>query len=135
MDIEFRMDILIPLGVMMIVIPAICGVIVKVSARLLQCREISWIKGFIFGIIIMFFSLLFRIALVQIGFYLPHFIGFSFGFIFTFSMGGWFFRKRGKNADGDLLGWAGAIKLTALSYLILMGIVGLLALGLKVGLV
>ena len=124
----------IPLATMMIVIPAIYGLIVKISARLLQYKEVSWIKGFIFAIIVGSFSLLLNMASMKLGFAFSSYIGVAIGLVLTLFIGGWFFRKRGKNVEGDMLGWLGAIKLTALSYVIFIGLGGILAIGSKVAL-
>jgi len=112
----------VPLGIMMIVIPAVYGLIVIFSARILRSREITWKKGFVLGIIIIFLGLFLRIVVNKLDYSLPHFLGIIFGLIFNLSIGGWFFCKRGKNAEGELLGWGGAIKLTGLSYAIFIGL-------------
>ena len=112
----------VPLGIMMIVIPAVYGLIVIFSARLLRSNEITWKKGFVFGIIIIFLGLFLRLVANKLNYSLPHFLGIIFGLIFNLSIGGWFFRERGKNAEGELLGWGGAIKLTGLSYVIFIGL-------------
>lgn len=42
------------------------------------------------------------------------------GFLANMLIGGWFFSKRGANAEGELLGWGGAIKLTGLAFVMLL---------------
>ena len=112
----------IPLGIMMVIVPAFYGLIIKFSARLLRHNEITWKKGFIFGIIVLIIKYFYRLLADSMGFSLPHVIGIIFGLIITLIIGGWFFSTRGKTIDGMILGWGEAIKLTGLSYVIFIAL-------------
>jgi hypothetical protein len=108
----------LPLGIMMVFFSAVYVLILKFSSRLLQINEITWKNGLIFVIILIITSILYRAAANSIGYSLPNVIGISLGLIVNLMIGGWFFSTRGKAADGKLLGWGGAVKLTGLSYVI-----------------
>jgi len=108
----------IPLAAMMLLVPAFYGIIIKFSARLLRSKEITWKKGFFFGIIILILNAILSIVANSMGYPPPFVIGILFGFIVNLVIGFWFFSTRGKSADGQLLGWGGAIKLTGISYVI-----------------
>jgi pimeloyl-ACP methyl ester carboxylesterase len=94
---------------------------VKFAARLLRCK-MSWRSSFIFAVVaiaIVIFDhvLVFRQpAAIRIG----HAIALL---VALFIFGSWFFRERGLNRNGAVLGWGGGIRLIALAFAMMFVVV------------
>lgn len=110
---------LVPLLVLLTVIPAICGAYIKLSALLLRQEGIIWKQGFVWGLLLMFCSLVVRAATVLSGHPTSLAPGIVLGFVINVLIGGWFFNSRGSNGQGGTLGWGGAVKLAGLAFVML----------------
>ena len=119
------LSVLIPLLVAIIVIPSIFGGFIKISARILRYKKITWIQGAIAGLIIVLFSIFGRLIWSLLDYTPPIVLGVVIGFSTTCVIGGWFFSKKGINSSGNVLGWRGAVQLTALAY-VMLGLMGLI---------
>jgi len=114
---------IVPLFAHLILIPAIRGSIVKLSARILNNSGITWKGGFLFGLMVGFYSLIFHMIIRFSGASLPFILGIAIALFGNLIIGGCFFSTRGTTANGKLLGWSGAVKLAGLSYVIMFIIV------------
>lgn len=109
---------LIPLLVLLTIVPAIYSAFIQLSARLLRYQGITWKQGFVFGIIVLISSILINISANLIEYSLSITITYIIGVLVNLLLGGWFFSKReGIDAEGGPLGWAGAMKLTGLAFI------------------
>jgi len=86
----------------------------KLAARLLR-YSVSWKASFLFAGI-MLVVVIFEHLLV---FSQPMAVRIGYGMVLLLvliMLGGWFFRGRGKNRRGAVLGWSGGIRLMALAF-------------------
>ncbi len=93
--------------------------LIKLSARLLRRSIVSWKNCFLFSLIFVGISMIFRIILISANVAIPVSVAVMNGFITQLAIGAWFFRNRGTDSTGNALGWRGAMKLMGISYGIL----------------
>ncbi len=117
MNLAFSM---IPLLVSVLVVPSIFGAYIKLSAVIFRYKNITWINGFVFGIILIITGILIRAATYFAGLNIPVLPGVILGLVVTLIIGGWFFNKKGLSVNGESIGWSGALKLVGLSFLFLV---------------
>ena len=118
----------VPAIVFFVVLPCIYGVYTKLSARLLRASDLRWKHGFLFGLLVCAASVAGRIVSFASGATLPLAVGIFVSLAAHLLLGGWFFSTRGTDAAGNALGWPGAVKLSALTFL-LMGITAAILFG------
>ncbi len=117
MNLAFSM---IPLLVSVLVVQSIFGAYIKLSAVIFRYKHITWINGFVFGIILIITGILIRAATYFAGLNIPVLPGVILGLVVTLIIGGWFFNKKGLSVNGESIGWSGALKLVGLSFLFLV---------------
>lgn len=115
-----QMVSLVALLILVIFIPATYGAYIKLSARILRQVGITWKQGFVFGLTVVIYSFLGYSISLRLGYSLPILPGIVAGLLANAIIGGWFFSKRGASAEGGLLGWGGAVKLTGLAFALLV---------------
>jgi hypothetical protein len=101
---------------------------VKLAARILRKTVISW-KNALFFVLILFAitsaKLLLGMSFVAV---FPPVLALLAGTAISLCAGAWFFARRATTAEGFKLGWLGGLKLTALSFalMLLIAIPGIL---------
>ncbi|MGR9051352.1 MAG: hypothetical protein ACU84J_01760 [Gammaproteobacteria bacterium] len=88
----------------------------KLAARILRKSNVTWTHAFLFSCLMVFLIMLARVTSNISDISLPIVLSLFYSFGLQLGMGGWFFRKRLTNRQGELLGWRGGMLLTALTY-------------------
>jgi hypothetical protein len=110
---------LVPVVVFFLIVPCCYAAYIKLSARLLHRSKARWKHGFLFGLLLCVLAVAGRMTSLALGHTLPLPIGLFVGLVLHLLLGGWFFSTRATDAAGHALGWPGAIKLSALTFLLL----------------
>ena len=108
----------VPLFLMIFVITGMF----KLAARLMRRVQVSWKHCWMFALMLALVAILRAMAGLALSAVLPPLMAFVFGLAITALLGAWFFRNRASTAAGVLLGWSGALQLTALGMGLLMGL-------------
>src|SRR6476620_1926746 len=89
----------------------IYAAVLKLAARLLRC-SVSWKSGFLFAgiMVVLVFCDHVLVFSEPVAIRIGHGVVLLLGLII---LGGWFFRGRGTNRLGAVLGWPGGIRLIA----------------------
>jgi hypothetical protein len=120
---------LIPLLLLTVLALCFYGGAVKLAARILRF-SITWKSSFLFALLMFIVVVLTRGIFPAAEQTLPVVICqmFVMAMLFT-ALGTWFFRRRVTGADGQILGWRGSIRLSALalSFIFTLGVVLLIA--------
>jgi hypothetical protein len=87
---------------------------VKIAARLLR-YEVSWKSSFLFAVIVLVLVIFDHVLAVDqpVAIRVVHAVVLLFVLVI---FGSWFFRARGLNRSGTVLGWSGGIRLIALAF-------------------
>ena len=86
----------------------------KLAARLLR-YSVSWKASFLFAAIMLVLIIFEHLLVVSE----PVAVRIGYGVLLLLGLvilGGWFFRGRGTNRRGEVLGWSGGIRLMALAF-------------------
>jgi len=92
---------------------------VKLSGEILQGSVVSWKHAFIFALSVTVILLIMLFASVAAGFSVPPVVSMVLGFAVSTSFGSWFFSSRATTKQGQPVGWAGGLRLSALAFLLL----------------
>jgi len=90
--------------------------LIKLSARILRDMVVTWKSSVLFSIFYLSVIVLFRLTMQFANIKIPFAAGFPLGFVALLAVGGWFFRKRLTDNQGNKLGWRGGTKLMAVVY-------------------
>ena len=85
----------------------------KLAARVLRASQLRWAHAFQFVALLFVLSIVGRAISLNFG-GLPLPLAIPVGISLHLAVGGWFFRKRALTSNGQIVGWTGGIKLTAL---------------------
>jgi hypothetical protein len=121
----------IPLIVMITIVPSILASCLKLSARLLRRRVVSWKDSFIFAFMMMIVSALVRAILLFGSLAMPFVLGIILAFVVQVTFGAWFFSHRATYADGQKLGWRGGAELTAFAFVFIIAIGSILMISIQ----
>lgn len=105
------MAIFLPLALVM----AMYASFLKLAARILRFRGVTWVRTFVFAALLFVLSMLVRGAIFYFEVQLPALIALSLGTGLHLFFGAWFFRARALGQDGQVVGWSGGAKLTAIA--------------------
>jgi hypothetical protein len=111
-----------PLIILFVVYSVICvmhAAFVKLSGKILQGSAVSWKHAFIFALSVTVILLVLLFAFVAAGISVPPAASLVLGFALSTSFGSWFFSTRATTKQGQPLGWAGGLRLSALAFLLL----------------
>jgi hypothetical protein len=87
----------------------------KLAAKILRFVGLTWMRAFLFAILIVVLSAVIRVASAYFGAQLPAVPEIVLGVILQLVLGAWSFRSRASNPDGSPIGWLGGAKLCALA--------------------
>ena len=90
---------------------------VKYAANSLRIRNVSWRHSVLFGLMLAGLMIVAKLITLTFGQTLSLVWGMLLGLMEFVVIGGWFFSTRASAADGNMLGWLGAMKLSGLSWL------------------
>ena len=111
-----------PLIILFVIYSVICvmhAAFVKLSGEILQGSVVSWKHAFIFALSVTVILLIMLFASVAAGFSVPPVVSMVLGFAVSTSFGSWFFSSRATTKQGQPVGWAGGLRLSALAFLLL----------------
>ncbi|MBO9664040.1 hypothetical protein [Dokdonella sp.] len=91
----------------------------KASAFLLRRSRVRWAHSFVFAFLLMLMSIGMSTGSRVLASSVPAFVVSALDIVLGVLLGGWFFRARAADANGVALGWSGAIKLSALTFVLL----------------
>jgi hypothetical protein len=113
---------LIPLLLLTTIALCFYGGVVKLAARILRF-SVTWKSSFLFALLMLILVVLTRGISPASDHTLPVVICqmFVMAIVFT-ALGSWFFRRRVTGADGQILGWPGSIRLSALALSLIFGL-------------
>ena len=112
----------LPLIILFVIYSVICvmhAAFVKLSGEILQGSVVSWKHAFIFALSVTVILLIMLFASVAAGFSVPPVVSMVLGFAVSTSFGSWFFSSRATTKQGQPVGWAGGLRLSALAFLLL----------------
>jgi hypothetical protein len=110
----------------LLVILCMYATFVRLAARITRASGVGWLRAFQFAALIVVLSVLGRVVSLYVG-EAPLLLAGLFGITTHLALGAWFFRNRAVAADGQVVGWAGGAKLSAVALgLLLLVIVVLL---------
>ena len=91
-----------------------CAGFVKLAAGLLRYR-LSWRSSFLFGVIALSLVIFDHVLVFRqpVGIRIGHAVALLVGLLI---LGSWFFKERGANRNGTILGWGGGIRLIVLAF-------------------
>ena len=87
----------------------------KLAARILRYGGVTWPLSFLVAATLVFASMFVRGALAATGVQLPPVTALLLSPVLPVVLGAWCFRDRATNAKGELVGWRGALQLSALT--------------------
>lgn len=111
-----------PLIILFIIYAITCvmhAAFIKLSGKILGGTIVSWKHAFIFALAVTVLLLTVLISAVVAGISVPPAMSMVLGFMLSTAFGSWFFSTRGFTKQGQPLGWAGGLRLSALAYLLL----------------
>lgn len=111
-----------PLIILFVIYTVTCvmhAAFVKLSGKILYGSVVSWKNAFIFALAVTVLLLIMLFAAVAAGISIPPAVSMVLGFALSTAFGSWFFSTRGVTKQGQPLGWAGGLRLSALAYLLL----------------
>src|SRR5215471_10538094 len=87
---------------------------VKLAARLLRYK-VSWKSSFLFATVVLALVILDHVLAFEqpVAIRIVHAVLLLFALVI---LGSWFFRARGMNRSGTVLGWSGGVRLIALAF-------------------
>lgn len=88
----------------------------KLAARLFRRTVVTWKHSFLFVLLLCALTIAKVASGLNFSTAFPPAIALILGFLVTIIVGGWFFSSRATTSAGTLLGWSGALQLTALTY-------------------
>jgi hypothetical protein len=102
----------------------------KLAARLLR-YSVSWKASFLFAAIMLVLVIFDHVLVVSESMAIR--IGHGVVLLLVLIiLGGWFFRGRGANRHGAVLGWSGGIRLMALAFAMMIGVAFVIVLPVQV---
>src|SRR5688500_17542014 len=96
------------------VILCLYAAFVRLAARLTKASGVGWLRAFHFSALIIVLSVLGRVVSLYVG-QAPLLLAVLFGIAIHLALGAWFFRNRAVAANGQVVGWGGGAKLTAVA--------------------
>lgn len=114
--------VLYPFILLFVICVAISGlhaVYIKLSGKILRGSFVSWKHAFIFTLGISAVTLIGRTVAVAGGFSVPLVLAVFCSLVLQLIFGGWFFSTRGITKQGQLFGWPGGVRISALAFLFL----------------
>ena len=97
----------------------------KLSARILRFRGVSWGQAFLFALLVVVVSAVGRFFAPFLGIDLPLPAGLALGVGVQLGLAAWYFRDRLAGSGGASPGWLGGVKLCGLA-LVFVALAGLL---------
>lgn len=98
-----------------IVLLSLYALFLKISAFFLGRAKVRWGPSFAFSFLLLLISVGVKFASIALANSVPASVISAFGLFLGVAFGGWFFRARATDANGLVPGWAGALKLSALT--------------------
>lgn len=95
---------------------ALVACFVKLAARILRRTLISWKSALLFSLILFVLTTVKFLSGLSFSAVLPPVVALLIGIAITLSVGSWFFSSRAITAEGSKVGWLGGLKLTSLSF-------------------
>lgn len=87
---------------------------VRLAARITRASGVGWLGAIQFAVLVVVVSVLGRVVSLYVG-QAPLLLAALFGIAIHLALGAWFFRNRAVAADGQVVGWVGGAKLSALA--------------------
>jgi hypothetical protein len=102
----------------------------KLAARLLR-YSLSWKSSFLFAGIMLVLVICEHLLVFSepVAMRIAHGVVLLLGLVI---LGGWFFRRRGTNRLGAVLGWSGGIRITVLAFAMMIGVAFVIVLPVQV---
>jgi hypothetical protein len=98
----------------LVVVLCMYAALVRLAARITRASGVGWLRAFQFAALIVALSVLGRLVSLYAG-QLPLILAGMFGVTIHLALGAWFFRHRAVAVDGQVVGWGGGAKLSAVA--------------------
>jgi hypothetical protein len=113
------MQILISLALLIVVLCTYAALF-KTAAFLLRRTRLRWTHAFAFSLLMLLILLGARDSPSVLANFVPAWVFSAFGIASGIALGGWFLGTRATNANGQPIGWLGAVKLSTVALALLM---------------